>query len=125
MSSLLAVSGIILAVEVFFQFRNQYNRCRLELVATINESAKTIRSKTILDRAKEKLLLGHSFKLFISALTLLGFILLTVFPLGVIIIVSNLIGGHVLDFLLSPTGSFLSILFSTLYVVARKLIRDD
>ena len=119
MSFFLVLLGTIIVVEVFFRLRIKYNRCWIEIVRTTKESTKSIRSKTIPDIEKEKLLLRNSAKLFVNSLVLLGLVLLTVSSLVVIVTVNSLNGGNVLQFLLTPIGVVLSTLSAAIYVVVR------
>ena len=122
MSSFLVVIGTIIVVEVVYRLRLKYRQCWIEIVATVTESVKTLRSKTISDGSKEKILRRYAGKLFIQSLTLFGLILLTVFPLGIIVTLNSLNGGSLLQFLLTVGGIFLSTLSATIYGITRKMV---
>ena len=124
MSLILVVIGTIIVVEVVYRLRLKYRQCWIEIGATVIESVKTLRSKTIPDSSKEKLLRRYTVKLFIQSLMLFGLIFLTVSPLGVIVTVNSLNGGSLLQFLLTVGGIFLSIVSATIYVVAKKLVTN-
>jgi len=124
MSSFLAVIGTIIVVEVFYRLRLKYRQCRIKIVTTATESVKTIRSITIPDSSKEKLLQRYAVQLFVQSLFLFGLLLLTVSPLGIIVIVNSFNGGNLLQFLLTVGGIFLSIVSATIYVVAKKLVTN-
>jgi len=125
MSLFLVVIGTIIVVEVVYRLRLKYRQCRIEIVATVTESVKTLRSKKIPDSSKEKVLRRYTVKLFIQSLILFGLIFLTVSPLGVIVTVNSLNGGSLLQFLLTVGGIFLSILSATIYGIVRKLVSND
>ena len=124
MSFFLVVIGTIIVVEVVYRLRLKFRQCWIDIVATATQSVKTLRSKTISDSSKEKILRQYAGKLFIQSLTLFGLILLTVSPLGVIVTLNSLNGGSLLQFLLTVGGIFLSIVSATIYVVARKLVTN-
>jgi len=124
MSLFLVVIGTIIVVEVVYRLRLKYRQCRIEIVATVTESVKTLRSKKIPDSSKEKVLRQYAVKLFIQSLILFGLIFLTVSPLGVIVTVNSLNGGSLLQFLLTVGGIFLSILSATIYGIVRKLVTN-
>ena len=122
MSLFLVVIGTIIVVEVIYRLRRKFCQFGIEIKTTAAESINTIRSKTIPDSSKEKLLRRYTVKLFIQSLILFGLILLTVSPLGVMVAVNSLNGGSLLQFLLTVDGTFLSLLSATIYVVSRKLV---
>jgi len=124
MSLFLVVIGTIIVVEVVYRLRLKYRQCRIEIVATVTESVKTLRSKKIPDSSKEKVLRRYTVKLFIQSLILFGLIFLTVSPLGVIVTVNSLNGGSLFQFLLTVGGIFLSILSATIYGIVRKLVTN-
>ena len=124
MSLFLVVIRTIIVVEVVYRLRLKYRQCGIEIVATATESVKTLRSKTIQDSSKQKVLRRYTVKLFIQSLILFGLIFLTVSPLGVIVTVNSLNGGSLLQFLSTVGGSFLSILSATIYGIVRKLVTN-
>jgi hypothetical protein len=122
MSLFLVVIGTIIVVEVIYRLRRKFCRFGSEIKTTAVESINTIRSKTIPDSSKEKLLQRYAVKLFVQSLILFGLLLLTGSPLGIIVTVNSLNGGNLLEVLLSPGGILLSMLVATIYAVARRLI---
>ena len=121
-SCLVRLIRLIIAAEVVFCLRTKYRSCGIEIVATVKKSTETIRSQAISDRSKEKVLQRCAASMFVQSLILFGFIVLTVSPLGIIVIIIGLNGGDLLQFVLTPAGIFLSILSAAIYVVVRKLV---
>ena len=125
MSLFLVVIGTIIVVEVAHRLRLKYRQCRIEVVTTATEAIKTIRSKTIPDSSKEKLLRRFAVQFFVQSLILFGLLLLTMSPFGIIVAVNSLNGGDLLQFLLTIGGILLSILSATVYGLTRKRIIND
>ena len=125
MSLFLTLIGTIVVVEAFFRLRIRYGQCRNKIVKAMKGAARTIRSDTIPDQAKEKLLLGHSVELLVSSFVLFGLMLLTMSPLGVVVVVDGFSRGELLQFLSSPIGLVFSVFSAALYVFVRARLVND
>jgi hypothetical protein len=119
MHFLLVVIGTLSVVEVFIRLRVEYRRNLIIVFQTASGSLKTIRSKTLTDTSKEHLLKQHSYKLLIQTLIVSGLVLITVFPMGCIVVATHLQGVNILDFLITLKGSLVSIASGTIYALAR------
>jgi hypothetical protein len=124
MSLFLLVIGTGIITEIVYRLRHKYRQVGNNIITTASTAISTIRSPTIPDSSKEKLLPQYAVELFVQSLILFGLLLLTVFPLVIITVLNSLKGGNFLQFMLAPGGILLSTLVAAAYLVVRRLVTN-
>lgn len=120
MTWLLATLGLVLCVELLLRMPLATNLKKSASVAV--KAGKVLRSKSISDHWKEKVLLIYSREIFRAALTSFAFLLLALTPLTVIAWSADMAGLSLFNLLFSPLGIAGCTLIITVYLLSRKII---
>ena len=120
MTWIFVIVGTIAVVEAFLAL--PFIRKVRELIDLVNRIGKTIRSSSISDHWKEKILPVYAGKMFLLSITLFALLIAALAPMGVAAIIGESMGFPVATTLSGFAGIAGSTVIALVYLMVRKRV---